>query len=81
MGERTGKDFGIGVIDINTPNALFNFLKFIISHNTSTSVIEAGKLSLFDFVSFMYIINKFNEAKQVDSPTPAGKSESEMLGM
>lgn len=82
LGEKVGHDFGIGFIDISMPNALYNYLCYIISYHTGTGVIHVKELSLFDFISFLYIIQEVNKQKSGDMPnTPQGRDEKEMMGL
>lgn len=84
IGEDVGEDFGIGVIDQSMPNAFFKFLCYIISYNTSTSLVDVPQMSLFDFISILYIINevnKQNEESMPNSPTPKGKMDKKMMGL
>jgi hypothetical protein len=73
----------LGVINESTPEALYNYMCFIISHHTSTSLIEVKLLDFFDFMSYIYITQKFMEEKgSSSSPTPSHQTspEKELLG-
>lgn len=83
LGEDVGEQFGIGLIDKTTPNALFHFLCHIISYNTSTSLMEVPQMGLFEFVTELYIINKIGEKEEAaaKSPTPRGRQQHKAMGM
>lgn len=77
------KKNALGVINEGTPEALYNYMCFIISHYTSTSLLDVKKLNFFDFMSYIYITQKFMEEKQgSSSPTPSYQTspEKELLG-
>lgn len=83
LGEGVGDEFGIGMIDKSLPNALYNYLCYIISYSTGSNILTIkNEINLFDFVSFLYIISEVNKEKQGSMQnTPSGREEQELMGL
>ena len=78
-----GNDDNLGVINRSTPESFFRLLCFTISYKTGTSVYDVEyKISLFDFVCYLYIVNKINEKNPQggSGPTPEQRDEAQYLG-
>lgn len=79
-----GEKNGLGLIDPQYPESYYRLLCFLISYKTGTSLYDIQhKFSLFDFVSYLYIVNKFTEETKESNPnsTPEAKDTNMMMGM
>jgi hypothetical protein len=68
MGTEVAEDAGVGLITPESmPNAYFNVLCYFIAYKTGTSLKHIMDMSLFDFISYMYIIREL-ASEQSDNP-------------
>ncbi len=80
------KKYSLGVVNPDRPESYFRLLCFLISYKTGTSLYDIQyKFTLFDFVSYLYIVNKFTEETSDSvpnhNPTPESRDRTEMIGM
>lgn len=80
VGTQVGEKYNLGVINPDTPNAYFNLLCFLIGYKTGTSLIDVQNLSLFDFISYLYIISKVSEDQGQSGPNIPEQREMEQMG-
>lgn len=84
VAKEVGDDNGLGLIRRETPESFHRLLCFTISYKTGTSLYDVQyKFTLFDFICYLYIVNKINEKTpdgDVGGPTPEQR-ENNFLGM
>jgi len=78
-----GDKHGLGLINPDHPESYYRLLCFLISYKTGTSLYDIQhKFSLFDFVAYLYIVNKFTEETQDSAPTSTPESrDNHIMGM
>jgi len=79
VAREVGDKNGLGLITPEHTESYFRLLCFLISYKTGTSLYDIQhKFSLFDFVAYLYIVNKFTEETKDSSPnaTPESKDNS-----
>lgn len=81
VGNQVGEKYTLGVISPETPNAYFNLLCFLIAYKTGTSLRDIQNFSLFDFISYLYIISRVSEEQGTTSPNIPEQREMEQMGI
>jgi hypothetical protein len=78
-----GEKHGLGLINPEYPESYYRLLCFLISYKTGTSVYDVQhKLTLFDFVAYLYIVNKFTEETNDSAPNATPESrDTSLMGM